>query len=112
MSTKSEMLSNHNLVVTDIASPCTIYPAVIDEPITPQAKGRAKRKPADGKSIEAWLFKQQMSNENLYRQQQVHDSEIISLESEMRKVEGQIVWLQGAVIALMAMCGGLTLCLI
>ena len=111
-------LFNHPPVNVNHTVHCSLYPApVTEEPTTPIAKGQVereiiKRKPNDGKSIEAWLLKQRMSNDNLYRQQQVHDSDIIRLECKMRKVESRMALLEGAVVALMAICGGLLACLI
>ena len=95
--------------------PCAIYPAATDEadeltlPVTEMKK---KRQTLDGKSIEDWLRKQRMTNESLYRNQEILDSDIIRLEAQMRNVQGRMQWLEVAVLCLVISCGGLLVCVL
>lgn len=92
---------------------CPLYPQPIDEHNDyPNLRATTKRVPNDGKSIDDWLLKQRMTNESLYRNQEVLDSDIIRLEAQMRNVQGRMRWLEVAVVCLVISCGGLTLCLL
>lgn len=95
--------------------PCAIYPVPTDEadeltlPVTEMMK---KRQTLDGKSIDDWLRKQRMTNESLYRNQEVLDSDIMKLEFQMRHVMNRLRWLEVVVVCLVISCGGLTLCVL
>ena len=94
---------------------CAIYPVPTDEadeltlPVTEMMK---KRQTLDGKSIDDWLRKQRMTNESLYRNQEVLDSDIMKLEFQMRHVMNRLRWLEVVVVCLVIICGGLTLCVL
>ena len=95
--------------------PCATYPVPTDEadeltlPVTEMMK---KRQTLDGKSIDDWLRKQRMTNESLYRNQEVLDSDIMKLEFQMRHVMNRLRWLEVVVVCLVISCGGLTLCVL
>lgn len=94
---------------------CAIYPVPTDEadeltlPVTEMMK---KRQTLDGKSIDDWLRKQRMTNESLYRNQEVLDSDIMKLEFQMRHVMNRLRWLEVVVVCLVIICGGLILCVL
>ena len=94
---------------------CATYPVPTDEadeltlPVTEMMK---KRQTLDGKSIDDWLRKQRMTNESLYRNQEVLDSDIMKLEFQMRHVMNRLRWLEVVVVCLVIICGGLTLCVL
>ena len=94
---------------------CATYPVPTDEadeltlPVTEMMK---KRQTLDGKSIDDWLRKQRMTNESLYRNQEVLDSDIMKLEFQMRHVMNRLRWLEVVVVCLVISCGGLTLCVL
>ena len=94
---------------------CAIYPVPTDEadeltlPVTEMMK---KRQTLDGKSIDDWLRKQRMTNESLYRNQEVLDSDIMKLEFQMRHVMNRLRWLEVVVVCLVIICGGLLVCVL
>ena len=63
-------------------------------------------------SIDAWLGKQRMSNENLFITQQVQDGEILSLEQRLLKAESRMRWIEFALAVVIVLCMGLVSCLI
>lgn len=63
-------------------------------------------------SIDAWLGKQRMSNENLFITQQVQDGEILSLEQRLLKAESRMRWIELALAVVIVLCMGLVSCLI
>ena len=94
---------------------CAIYPVPTDEadeltlPVTEMMK---KRQTLDGKSIDDWLRKQRMTNESLYRNQEVLDSDIMKLEFQMRHVMNRLRWLEVVVVCLVISFGGLLVCVL
>lgn len=94
---------------------CAIYPVPTDEadeltlPVTEMMK---KRQTLDGKSIDDWLRKQRMTNESLYRNQEVLDSDIMKVEFQMRHVMNRLRWLEVVVVCLVIICGGLLVCVL
>ena len=94
---------------------CATYPVPTDEadeltlPVTEMMK---KRQTLDGKSIDDWLRKQRMTNESLYRNQEVLDSDIMKLEFQMRHVMNRLRWLEVVVVCLVIICGGLLVCVL
>ena len=93
--------------------PCAIYPVPTDEDSEfPHLQAPKKRVPKDGKSIDDWLRKQRMTNESLYRNQEVLDSDIMKLEFQLRHVMNRLRWLEVVVVCLVIICGGLTLCVL
>ena len=92
---------------------CAIYPVPTDEDSEfPHLAAPVRRVPKDGKSIDDWLRKQRMTNESLYRNQEVLDSDIMKLEFQMRHVMNRLRWLEVVVVCLVISCGGLTLCVL
>lgn len=63
-------------------------------------------------SIDAWLGKQRMSNENLFITQQVQDGEILSLEQRLLKAESRMRWIELTLAVVIVLCMGLVSCLI
>lgn len=94
---------------------CATYPVPTDEadeltlPVTEMMK---KRQTLDGKSIDDWLRKQRMTNESLYRNQEVLDSDIMKLEFQMRHLMNRLRWLEVVVVCLVISCGGLLVCVL
>lgn len=92
---------------------CAIYPVPTDEDSEfPHLQAPKKRVPKDGKSIDDWLRKQRMTNESLYRNQEVLDSDIMKLEFQMRHVMNRLRWLEVVVVCLVISCGGLLVCVL
>lgn len=92
---------------------CAIYPVPTDEDSEfPHLQAPKKRVPKDGKSIDDWLRKQRMTNESLYRNQEVLDSDIMKLEFQMRHVMNRLRWLEVVVVCLVIICGGLLVCVL
>lgn len=66
----------------------------------------------DNQSIDTWLHKQRMSNENLFLSQQALDGDILNIEQRLHRIESRMRWIEFALAVVIVLCMGLVSCLI